>query len=135
MSQLRQLFYVSRVADAIDARAVRNILAISRRNNRMLDVTGCLTFTGRHFAQIIEGRPDAVETLRQRIGVDHRHADFRPLLDRELTLRDYPLWSMAFLNSEELADDLEGLFEGVPTCRKALLMMGRLKPDTVMGAL
>lgn len=135
MSNLKQVFYVSRVVDGVDARAVRNILSISRRNNRMLDVTGCLTYTGRHFAQILEGREDAVEQLKRRIAGDHRHTDFRLVLDRPLTLREYPLWSMAFLNSEQLADDLESLFEAPTTPRKAIAMMGRLKPDTVMGAL
>ena len=135
MSPLKQLFYVSRVAEGVDPRAVRNILSISRRNNRMLDVTGCLTYTGRHFAQILEGRADAVEQLKQRIAADHRHSDFRLVLDRPLTLREYPLWSMAFLNSEQLADDLEGLFDTPATPRHAIAMMGRLKPDTVMGAL
>ena len=135
MPNLKQLFYVSRVVDGVDPRAVRNILSIARRNNRMLDVTGCLTYTGRHFAQILEGREDAVEQLKQRIATDHRHTDFRLVLDRPLTLREYPLWSMAFLNSEQLADDLEGLFEAPTPPRKAVAMMGRLKPDTVMGAL
>ena len=135
MSPLKQLFYVSRVAEGVDPRAVRNILSISRRNNRMLDVTGCLTYTGPHFAQILEGRAEAVEQLRQRIATDHRHTEFRLVLERTLTLREYPLWSMAFLNSEQLADDLESLFESPATPRRAIAMMGRLKPDTVMGAL
>ena len=135
MSPLKQVFYISRVAEGVDPRAVRNILSISRRNNRMLDVTGCLTYTGRHFAQILEGREDAVEQLKRRITDDHRHTDFQLVLERPLTLREYPLWSMAFLNSEQLADDLEGLFGARPTPRTAVAMMGRLKPDTVMGAL
>lgn len=135
MSQLRQLFYVSRAVEGVDASAVRKILAISRRNNRMLDITGCLTYTGAHFAQVLEGRKEAVDILRERISADPRHADFRLVLDRLSTLREYPLWSMAFLNSPELCDDIEGLFAASATPRQAVLMMGRLKPDTVMGAL
>ena len=135
MSPLRQVFYVSRAAAGLDAAAVRRILAISRRNNRMLDVTGCLTYTGAHFAQVLEGREEAVEVLRHRITADPRHTDFRLVLDRRSTLREYPLWSMAYLDSPELADDIEGLFAAAPTPRQAVLMMGRLKPDTVLGAL
>jgi hypothetical protein len=99
-------------------------------------VTGCLTFTGNHFAQILEGREDAIDELRRRISIDHRHADVRVLLERGLTLREYPLWSMAFLDSLELADEIRGLIDPVPpTSRKMFQVMSRLKPDTVMGAL
>ena len=136
MSTLKQLFYVSRIADGIDERGIRNVLAISRRNNRMLDVTGCLTFTGRHFAQTLEGREDAIDELSGRILADHRHTAVRVLLERGLTLREYPLWSMAFLDSLELADEIQALADAVqPTSRKMRQLMSRLKPDTVMGAL
>ncbi len=136
MPNLKQVFYVSSIAEGVDDHTVRNILAISRRNNRMLDVTGCLSFTGRHFAQVLEGREEAIAELTRRIANDHRHAEFRLLLDRPLTLREYPLWSMAYLPDFNLADDVQGLFENPePALRKTLQMMGRLKPDTVMGAL
>jgi hypothetical protein len=136
MSNLRQVFYVSRSIDAIDERVIRNILAISRRNNRMLDVTGCLTFTGRHFAQILEGRDTAITELTTRIAADHRHTAFRTLVDRPMVLREYPLWSMAYLDSILLAEGIEALFEAAePAPRKTLQMMSRLKPDTVIGAL
>lgn len=136
MSQLRQVFYISRIAEGIDERAIRNILALSRRSNRMLDVTGCLSFTGGFFAQVLEGREEAIAELLPRIAVDHRHLDFRMVLDRRVTLREYPLWSMAYLASEALGDDIALLFaSSEPTPRKAAQVMGRLKPDTVMGAL
>lgn len=136
MSTLRQLFYVSRLAEGVGERDVRNILAISRRNNRMLDVTGCLSCSGRHFAQILEGRDAAIDNLRGRIVRDPRHSDFRVVLDRTIVLREHPLWSMAYLHNPDLAEALEGLFtEPLPAVRESLRMMAKLKPDTVMGAL
>jgi hypothetical protein len=136
MPTLRQVFYVSRLAEGMVERDVRNILAISRRNNRMLDVTGCLTCTGRHFAQVLEGREAAVAGLMLRIAVDLRHSDFRIVVDRPLSLRQHPLWSMAYLYNSELADDVEAMFDAEPPVARQLLhLMGRLKPDTVMGAL
>lgn len=136
MTNLKQIFYISRMAEGVDERAIRNILTISRRNNRMLDVTGCLSFTGRHFAQVIEGREDAIAELTRRIYADPRHADFRLLVDRTTTLREHPLWSMAYLHDLGLASDIQALFDTPEaSMRKTLQMMGRLKPDTVMGAL
>ncbi|HEX7436856.1 MAG TPA: BLUF domain-containing protein [Caldimonas sp.] len=136
MSTLRQLFYVSRVAESVGERDVRNILAISRRNNRMLDVTGCLSCSGRHFAQILEGRDVAIDNLMGRIARDPRHSDFRLVLDRPIVLREHPLWSMAYRHDPDPDETLEGLFtEPLPALRESLRMMVRLKPDTVMGAL
>jgi hypothetical protein len=136
MSTLRQLFYVSRLAVGVGERDVRNILAISRRNNRMLDVTGCLCCSGQHFAQILEGRDVAIESLRACIARDPRHSDLRVVLDRTIVLREHPLWSMAYLHNPNLAEVLEGFFTGpLPAVRESLRTMSRLKPDTVMGAL
>lgn len=136
MPILRQLFYVSRVADGVADRDVRKILAISRRNNRKLDVTGCLSCSGRHFAQILEGREDAIEPLRKRIAADPRHGGFQLLVDRTIVLREHPRWSMAYLHNVNLVDVFEALLSGPrPNVREALVTMARLKPDTVMGAL
>ena len=136
MTNLKQLFYISRITEGVDERAIRGILSISRRNNRMLDVTGSLCFTGCHFAQVLEGREDAIAELTRRIYADPRHADFRLLIDRTTTLREHPMWSMAYLHNLELAGDIQALFAAPePSMRKTLQTMTRLKPDTVMGAL
>lgn len=136
MSQLKQVFYISRLVPGVDERAIRNILSLSRRTNRMLDVTGCLSFTGAHFAQVLEGREESIEELLPRIAADPRHADFRLMLERPITLREYPLWSMAYLASEALGTEIEALYQGSePSSRRTLQVLGRLKPDTVVGAL
>lgn len=133
---LRQVFYVSRLVEGLADRAVRNIIDISRRNNRMLDVTGCLSCSGRHFAQVLEGREAAIAELLRRIEADRRHSEFRLLLDRKLTIREYPLWSMAYLPNAELGDSIEAMCTEVSRGpRRALRLMARLRPDTVMGAL
>ena len=72
MIQLRQVFYVSRATGSLGDAEVRSILRVSQRNNRKLDLTGCLMFTGQHFGQTLEGDADAVESLLVRIGQDPR---------------------------------------------------------------
>ena len=135
-SPLRQLFYVSRLADGVGERDVRQILAISRRNNRMLDLTGVLACTGEHFAQVLEGRHEAIEALLPRIAGDRRHVGYRLVFDRTLTTRDYPLWAMAYLPERALADEIEGLLvDELPPQSVMLDAMRRLRPDTVLGAL
>ena len=136
MSSLRQIFYVSRIAGSAEDRVLRNILSISRRTNRRLDITGCLMCTGRHFAQVIEGRGAAIAELMPRIAADSRHAECRIVFDRPLTLRQYPLWAMAYLLNLGLDDEIEALLTGPePTLRNAIQIAKRLQPDTILGAL
>ncbi|HUP08545.1 MAG TPA: BLUF domain-containing protein [Caldimonas sp.] len=134
-TSLIQILYVSRVADGLDHRAIRAILDVSRRRNRMLDVTGCLTCSGRHFAQVIEGRPDAVHPLVERIFADPRHDGVRRVLERTIATRQYPLWSMAYLYDDALDATLGLHVEREVDPAAALRTLRRIKPDTVMGAL
>jgi len=135
-SALRQLFYVSRVAPEIAHRDIRSILEHSRRRNRMLDVTGCLTCTGRHFAQVIEGRTEAVRALMDRISADPRHEGVRRVLERPIATRQYPMWSMAYLYDDALDTTLALHVEReTEDPAAALRTLRRIKPDTVMGAL
>ena len=133
---LRQVFHVSRVAPGVGDRDVRQILASARRNNRMLDLTGVLAWTGRHFAQVLEGRADALATLLPRIAADRRHEGFRQVFDRPLGARAYPLWAMACLPQPALAEEIEGLLvDDLPPLGVTLDAIRRLQPDTVLGAL
>ena len=135
-SRLLQVLYVSRVAADIGHREIRAILEHSRRRNRMLDVTGCLTCTGRHFAQVIEGRADAVQALIERICVDPRHEGMRRVLERPIATRQYPMWSMAYLYDDALDAMLALHVEREDDdMAAALRTLRRIKPDTVMGAL
>ena len=135
-SRLLQVLYVSRVAPDVGHREIRAILEHSRRRNRMLDVTGCLTCTGRHFAQVIEGRAEAVQALVGRISLDPRHEGMRRVLERAIATRQYPMWSMAYLYDDALDDMLELHIErDADDPAAALRTLRRIKPDTVMGAL
>ena len=85
---------------------------------------------------MLEGREESIEELLPRIAADTRHTEFRLMLERSTTLREYPLWSMAYLASAALAEEIEYLYAASePSPRKTLQLIGRLKPDTVMGAL
>ena len=133
---LTQLFYVSRAANAYDNDAVKDILAISRRNNQRDDITGCLLFSGTCFAQVLEGRPAVVDAKLKRIAADTRHVDFRLLVERPITLREYGDWSMGYLHDLDLEDSLEAFLANPEiVLERAVGVMNRMKPDTVMGAL
>ena len=133
---LVQLFYVSRATSAYDEEAVKAILAASRRNNLHEDVTGCLLFSGRYFAQVLEGPSQVVFERVDRIRADARHVDFRLLAERPVTLREYGDWSMGYLHNLDLEDELEQLLLQPSSSPDSIVsVMDRMKPDTVMGAL
>jgi hypothetical protein len=133
---LRQLFYLSRAAASLTDLEVRQILQISQRNNRRQDITGCLLYTGRHFAQVLEGESARLDELVERIARDPRHSDFVVAIDHQVRTRRYPDWSMGILYKSDEADRIERvLASGAPSEALALDLLAAVHPDTVMGAL
>lgn len=131
-----QLFYVSRASKPYDDAAVRGILASSRRNNPHEDITGCLLFSGRYFAQVLEGRPEVTSRKLDTISIDPRHLDFRLLVERRVSERTYGEWSMGYLHDLSLEDQLESLLaDGAAPADGIVDVMERMQPDPVMGAL
>jgi len=132
---LEQWVYVSR-SRLPDPALVKPLLATCRRNNRRLDVTGCLVYTGEHFAQVLEGQPQTVQELVRRIETDERHQDCMVLTRRGLTIRQYPNWSMGYVFRADVSDRVRDLAR----CRQVSLdeldaILELIQPDSVMGEL
>ena len=131
-----QLFYVSRASKPYDDESVRNILETSRRNNPRDDITGCLLFSGRYYAQVLEGRAEVTGRKLETIRSDLRHVDFKLLVERRVDMRTYDQWSMGYLHDLDLEDRLEALLGDVSVSANAIVdVMERMQPDPVMGAL
>ena len=79
------------------------------------NITGCLLFSGRYFAQVLEGRPEVTSRKLDTITSDPRHVDFRLLVERHVVERTYAEWSMGYLHDLGLEDQLEALAR--PTSR------------------
>ena len=136
MPSLSQFFYVSVRTVPHDLAAVQHILQISRRNNRQLDVTGCLLIAGPLFAQVVEGRREVVEPLVERIGKDPRHHSVHVLVERQTSTRQYGEWSMGYFDDPGQEERLRRLLDGGRADARDLAgMMGRMRPDTVLGDL
>ena len=100
MSTLYRLVYTSqnllRGSDEQRAAAIAEILAVSRRNNGRVGVSGALLFNGGSFAQVLEGPREAVEATFERIQRDPRHSEVSVLQCEAVAARGFPHWSMAF---------------------------------------
>lgn len=136
MLSICQLFYVSTASQPRDSSTIQAILHTARRNNSRLDVTGCLLYSGRYFAQVLEGSDSVVPALAQRITLDPRHRGVLILMETHRPEREFGDWSMGYLHDLSLEDKLEALLLGHDTDPLAVAnLMNRMKPDTVMGAL
>ena len=93
---MRQLLYVSNTLPDLAAGVLDDILTASRRNNAMLGITGLLLYIDGGFLQMLEGDERAVRELYSRVAEDRRHSSLRLMLDREVTERAFPGWSMGF---------------------------------------
>ena len=132
---IRQVFYVSAAEGVLTPDAIKRILHGSRRRNGKADITGCLLFSGRMFAQVLEGPPDAVQSLTDRIARDERHSRLRVVLTRDVQRRSYGNWAMAYLYSLDLEDELRGLLDGTCDPEQAQRLLQRMQPDALAGAL
>jgi len=131
-----RVFYVSAVAMPHGSDDVQAILAVSRRNNWRLDITGCLLFSGSHFGQVFEGARPVVEVLAARIAADPRHGQVRVLSQSSSAPRHYNDWSMGYLHDMSLEDELaRSLTDAEPDANRLIEVLNRMRPDTVMGPL
>ncbi len=101
MTDLYRLVYTSRNlmegGEEEQKAAIAGVLAVSKRNNARVGVTGALLFNRGSFAQVLEGSKAAVETTFERIQRDTRHSDVAVLQCEPVTARAFPNWSMGFI--------------------------------------
>ncbi|MFD1788254.1 BLUF domain-containing protein [Sphingomonas floccifaciens] len=95
---LSSWMYVSQATFPIaDSRTyIEPIEIVSLRRNPELDVTGALIFAVRHFAQYIEGPPDAIALLRAAIERDGRHRDLHTVLEDSPEFRRFAGWQVSY---------------------------------------
>lgn len=90
---LKHVIYTSRPT-FFDIEILDNILHTSRINNTKWDITGNLIFHSDLFLQLLEGPPDAIDSLYQGILLDNRHTDIVKLRDELTHRRLFATWTM-----------------------------------------
>ena len=136
----RQLIRITYVSEAAIARApddagealareVEGILAISRRNNAGVGVTGALIFNRTTFGQVLEGPEAAVEETFARIEADPRHRDVEVLDLRTVETRAFGDWSMGFVG-RRATSERPGIED-----HRTTLNLARMGGDEVFGTL
>lgn len=93
----RRLLYTS-VAIGHNVRSDQiDILRQSRANNGLGGISGVLWSDNQCHLQVLEGPPEAVAAVFERIAYDERHHDLRVLVDAVDSERVFSDWAMASL--------------------------------------
>ena len=101
-SSLACLLYVSALAPGVPVTEVSRIVTAARQRNANDAITGLLVFDGDTFCQYVEGPPEAVEALLQRLHADPRHEQLQILIDGALPEgRRFSDWRLGYVDSFE----------------------------------
>jgi len=112
---LKSLLYasVSTLAADEEEAELGRIVEVSRDRNPRLGVTGTLIYTKARFAQILEGPPDAVDQLMEKIVRDRRHDRVTVVDVRETRRRRFAGWSLSYSGVSQYIDKhIRPLFDG-----------------------
>lgn len=103
MTDLVQVVYISRAtfkpmpaSGGVEPHVAR-ILQQSRINNPKLELGGVLYYGEGCFFQCLEGERAVVDTLLAKLKGDDRHKDFKIVLQRSITEREFTDWSMKYI--------------------------------------
>lgn len=72
------------------------LLEKARKNNSELGVTGMLLYDNGSFFQVLEGKPDVVTALLEKIKEDDRHYRVVKIIYEEIDNRDFSEWTMGY---------------------------------------
>ena len=92
---LVRLIYISAASAVLSGQELATLLAAARRHNAARGITGVLVSCGIEFFQVLEGAPQDVLPLYQRICADPRHNSVVTVLQERVTERIFAGWSMA----------------------------------------
>lgn len=104
--QLMSLLYVSEAIHELPEgeNPVDQIVEVALARNAALGVTGALVFTGKNFAQVLEGQRESVEELMLSINKDERHRNVDVITVEEIEERRFPHWSLAYAGPSVFVD-------------------------------
>ncbi len=102
---ITQLVYKSTATEQMPKSKLYKILVQARGNNKLADITGLLVFVDGIFLQVLEGAPDKVVKIFEKISGDTRHKDVKIIYEGIVDERTFSSWRMAYVNpsAKELA--------------------------------
>lgn len=103
-----RIVYISAQTVAFDDAALAELLAVARKNNAELGISGMLLYHEGSFMQVLEGQQADVEKLYEKIAQDDRHDNTTVVLRGDVDERTFDEWAMGYLPTRSLRDIPEG---------------------------
>jgi hypothetical protein len=97
-NEISCLIYVSQAAPELNPNALQDILSVSVKRNGSAGLRGLLLYSAGSFIQYLEGPPDALGRLMDRIKRDPRHHDVEVLYQDRVPQYLFPTWNMGGLD-------------------------------------
>lgn len=110
-----QLVYASAETTPFSDEDLMALLEQSRAANEARGVTGLLLYHEGSFIQALEGDPETVRALYEKITRDGRHHNERLLYEVEQDHHSFDGWTLGFHRTEENAELAEGLSDFLET--------------------
>jgi hypothetical protein len=133
-TDLVHVVYASAAAVEFPDQAVRDLLERARRTNLALGITGVLLLVDRSFFQVLEGAPDAVGPLYEKIGRDSRHRLIVKLIQEPIERRAFQDWSMGLARATSTELSVLPGFRDFFKTRSNLDELGEGRARTLLNA-
>jgi hypothetical protein len=128
------IVYLSQAVRPLSDQDLQDMLHQCRRDNEQRQITGVLFYSHGKIAQLIEGPPEVLEPLFEKISRDGRHSHVRKLVDKSIAARSFSDWSMAFYPLEPSGfEALEGFLlpEHLPASPSTMTVADAMMVDLV----
>jgi hypothetical protein len=102
---LYRLIYSSTAHPELTPQDLKEILAVSEKNNSENGITGLLCYGNQTFLQILEGEWDEVNKTYHRIAQDERHHTPRLIECLPISCRAFEVWSMQAITLNEFSTE------------------------------
>lgn len=132
LHDLVHLSYCSQAQSQLGQPDLDCIVQASRRNNARDDITGLLTYSGEVFVQFLEGPPEALHRLMDRLRADPRHRDIIILSEGTGHERILPDWDMELVSREQAHQVLRNALGEADDYARVIglsRLLARLDPD------
>ena len=94
MKSLISLIYASRSTEFFHEHEIPELLQQVRIANAKQEITGMLLYINGSFLQVLEGQPEMVDAVFNRILIDKRNAQVRPIARESISERSFEGWTM-----------------------------------------
>lgn len=101
MPKLIHHIYSSTATCDFQPDALITLLNGARINNTAMGLSGMLLYAEGTFFQVLEGAPEAVDTLVEKISRDPRHCRLTTIIRGQISKRAFADWSMGFAEISE----------------------------------